>query len=106
VSVSNLRIAWPRLPICRRLRVASAAVAALRRKAATAAAAAAAAAVATAVTAARWPVWGLRVLGGPLACLAVDVDVAVLAWVPFRFPRPGQRRALRWRRLRLVKHLG
>jgi hypothetical protein len=101
VSVSNLRIAWPRLPICRRLRVASAAVAALRRKAATAAAA-----VATSVTAARWPVWGLRVLGGPLACLAVDVDVAVLAWVPFRFPRPGQRRALRWRRLRLVKHLG
>lgn len=48
----------------------------------------------------------MRVLGGPLACLAVDVDVAVLARVPFRFPRWGQRRALRWRRLRVVKHLG
>lgn len=56
VSVSNLRRAWPRLPICLRLRVASAAVAALRRKAALWGIAATAAAVATSVTAARRPV--------------------------------------------------
>lgn len=80
LSVSRLLVPRPRLTISRRLIVASAAVAGLWRIATS---------VARSVGAARWPVGGLRALEGPLARLRINVDVAVLASVPFRVPRWG-----------------
>jgi hypothetical protein len=82
LSVSRLLIPWPRLTISLRLIVASAASAALWRIATS---------VARSVGAARWPVGGLRAraIEGPLARLRIDVDLAVLALVPFGVPRWG-----------------